>query len=81
MNVIDVIAIALIVLVLCVRRGTSTDLVKHTRRLESLGYSSVPLMLTDDYFSRAYKHYKFWTGALRVLLIGYAGSWVVTLLS
>ncbi len=81
MNTIDIIAIVLIVLSACARRGSLLDFQRHMVRLESLGYSSVPMMMTDPNFMKAYRHVKGWSTVLRVLLVGYAASWVVTLLA
>ncbi|CFQ72220.1 Uncharacterised protein [Yersinia enterocolitica] len=79
--IIDIIAIILIVLVLCTRRGAQVDLQRRCFVLSRLGYESVDLMCTDEHFMRAFRHVKFWSMVLRVLVVGYAASWIVTLLS
>ncbi|CNJ90252.1 Uncharacterised protein [Yersinia enterocolitica] len=47
--IIDIIAIILIVLVLCTRRGAQVDLQRRCFVLSRLGYESVDLMCTDVY--------------------------------
>lgn len=80
MTTIDIVAIVVIALTVWMRLRSVNNFKRRIDQLESLGYSSLNMMMTDDTFMVAAGRVQLWAKTLKVLCIGYALSWVATLM-
>lgn len=81
MTIIDAVAIIVIVVLFLLRTGYKSNMESEAYRLEKLGFTKYEIVQGSELIAHNYRMFKRVSLIQRVLLIGYAGSWVVTWLS